>query len=97
MANYDGYGYNRMYGMTYGGSASNPHHVSAQQAGLRGVSSSPGGKQSIVPTYNGLCLPGTSVDLLHSGMPMVYPGRKKFSVCMHAVRCGSKPHSTLLR
>jgi len=74
MSAYEGYSttYGRMYGMSYPPAAtSHYHHVAA---GLQSAAAGTGGPGT-GPTpkaYNGLCLTGTGVDLLHPAM--VYPG-----------------------
>jgi len=76
MSAYDGYStYGRMYGMAYAPTSPTGHyHVTGLQSAAAAANTGPGGTGS-GPTpkpYNGLCLTGTSVDLLHPAM--VYPG-----------------------
>jgi len=80
MSAYDGYStYGRMYGMAYPPTSPTSHyHVaglqSAAAAAAVAANTVAGGAGS-GPTpkaYNGLCLTGTGVDLLHPAM--VYPG-----------------------
>lgn len=81
MSAYDGYStYGRMYGMhsAYGPptSPTSHYHVAAglQSAAAAAVGAGGAGAGS-GPTpkaYNGLCLTGTGVDLIHPAM--VYPG-----------------------
>jgi len=63
-----------MYGMSYGSSAtSHYHHVAAGlQSAAAGTGIGAPGTGPTAKTYNGLCLTGTGVDLLHPAM--VYPG-----------------------
>jgi len=82
MSAYDGYAttYGRMYGMAaaaYPPSASpaSHYHVAAAAAAAAAGTAATGPGTGSGPTpkaYNGLCLTGTGVDLLHPAM--VYPG-----------------------
>ena len=86
MSAYDGYAaaaaaatYGRMYGMAYpapaaAASSAVSHYHGLQTAAAAAVGSAGGtGTAPTAKTYNGLCLTGTGVDLLHPAMH-VYPG-----------------------
>jgi len=80
MSAYDGYAtYGRMYGMAYPPTSPASHyHVAGLQsaaavaAAAAGTGPSATGSGPTPKAYNGLCLTGTGVDLLHPAM--VYPG-----------------------
>ena len=76
MSAYDGYSaYGRMYGMAYPPTSPTSHyHVAGLQSAAAAVNTGAGGagSGSTPKAYNGLCLTGTAVDLLHPAM--VYPG-----------------------
>jgi len=84
MSAYDGYAtYGRVYGMTYPPAASPASHyhvaglqsaaaVAAAAAAAAGSGATGTGSGPTPKAYNGLCLTGTGVDLLHPAM--VYPG-----------------------
>jgi len=77
MSAYDGYStYGRMYGMAYPPASPTSHyHVAGLQSAAAAAANSAAGGTGSIPTpkaYNGLCLTGSGVDLLHPAM--VYPG-----------------------
>ena len=89
MSAYDGYAtYGRVYGMTYPpASPASHYHVAGLQsaaavaaAAAAGSGATGTGSGPTPKAYNGLCLTGTGVDLLHPAM--VYPGTVSFPARM---------------
>ena len=88
MSAYDGYStYGRMYSVPYPATSPTSHyHVAGLQSAAAAAAAAaaastvaPGaGSGPTSKAYNGLCLTGTGVDLLHPAM--VYPGMQSMQV-----------------